>query len=123
MGKRIKLTKTDGYLLGLTALFIAALALTWLASPRQGNNGYEITAEPIKGEETVQPLVVNINTAGVEELESLPGIGQVLAQRIVDYREANGPFRSAEDLTQVEGIGQAILEGMQEYIVTEDAHE
>jgi competence protein ComEA len=48
---------------------------------------------------------VNINTAGKEELERLPGIGPTLAQRILDYREAHGGFRSVEELRKVSGIG------------------
>ena len=63
---------------------------------------------------------MNINTAGADELESLPGIGPVLAQRIVDYRTEHGPFRSAEELTQVEGIGRATMESIQDHIITED---
>ena len=122
MGKRIKLTKTDMFLLGLTALFILAVALTWLMTPRQVQGDYEIqAAQP--AEAPVSPQVVNINTAGVDELDSLPGIGPVLAQRIVDYRTAHGAFRSTEELTQVEGIGQAILENIQNMIVTEDTQE
>ena len=68
-------------------------------------------------------LKVNINTAGAEELDGLPGIGPVLAQRIVDEREANGPYTGAEDLTRVEGIGQAIVESIQDHIITEDTQE
>ena len=110
------------FLLGLTALFILAVALTWLMTPRQVRGDYEIkAAQP--AEAPVSPQVVNINTAGVDELDSLPGIGPVLAQRIVDYRTAHGAFRSAEELTQVEGIGQAILENIQNMIVTEDTQE
>ena len=52
---------------------------------------------------------ININTASAAELEALPGIGPVLAQRIVDHRQANGPFRTAEGLTEVSGIGEGIL--------------
>lgn len=48
---------------------------------------------------------VNINTAGKEELERLPGIGPTLARRILDYREAHGGFRSVEELRKVSGIG------------------
>ncbi len=50
--------------------------------------------------------LVNINTATVAELKTLPGIGDVLAQRIVDYREAHGAFSSIEELMQVSGIGE-----------------
>jgi competence protein ComEA len=54
--------------------------------------------------------VVNLNTADVATLDGLPGIGPVLAQRIVDHREQQGPFRQVEDLLDVAGIGPAILE-------------
>lgn len=60
--------------------------------------------------------LVDINTATVEELISLPTIGQVIAQRIVDYRQANGPFRSIGELTEVEGIGEKRLEAILDYI-------
>ena len=50
---------------------------------------------------------VNINTASVSLLQTLPNIGSVLAQRIVDYREENGNFSAPEDLLMVEGIGEA----------------
>ena len=119
MGKRINLTKTDLFLLGLTVLFLLAVALTWLLTPRTARGDYEIEAEQ-PTEDAAQLRMVNINTAGVDELDSLPGIGPVLAQRIVDYRTEHGPFRSAEELTQVEGIGRATVESIQDHIITED---
>lgn len=51
---------------------------------------------------------ININTATADELQALDGIGEKLSQRIVDYREANGPFGSAEDIMNVSGIGDGI---------------
>ena len=48
---------------------------------------------------------ININTADATQLESLSGVGEVIAQRIIDYREANGPFRAVDALGQVPGIG------------------
>jgi competence protein ComEA len=60
---------------------------------------------------------VNINTADQAALESLPGIGPALAQRIIDYREANGPFASIEDIQNVSGVGPATFEGFQDLIV------
>jgi len=52
---------------------------------------------------------VNINTAGIAELDTLPGIGPVLAQAIVDFRQENGPFASVDELTNVSGVGPAIV--------------
>jgi competence protein ComEA len=53
--------------------------------------------------------LVNVNSASATDLETLPGIGEVIAQRIVDYRTQNGPFAAVDDLLDVSGIGDAIL--------------
>ena len=60
--------------------------------------------------------IVNINTADVEELKKLKGIGPAMAQRIVDYREANGSFQAPEDIMQVKGIGKAKYAKLKEQI-------
>jgi competence protein ComEA len=62
---------------------------------------------------------VNINTADQAALESLPGIGPALAQRIIEYREANGPFAAIEDIQNVSGVGPATFEGFRELIVAQ----
>jgi len=53
---------------------------------------------------------ININTATVEELQALPGVGPTIAQRIVEYRQAYGPFQKVEDLLNIKGIGEKKLE-------------
>ncbi len=59
---------------------------------------------------------INLNTATLAELESLPGIGPVLAQRIVDYRETHGPFQSVEDLRNVDGVGPSLLNKIRDLV-------
>ena len=60
---------------------------------------------------------VNINTANQSELDSLPGIGPALAQRIIDFREENGNFNSIEDIQNVKGIGDSKYEDIKDKIV------
>lgn len=62
---------------------------------------------------------VNINIAGEEELMSIPGIGQVTAKKIVDYREENGSFLSLEEIMNVSGIGEKTFEKIKNYITIE----
>ena len=62
---------------------------------------------------------ININTANQEELEILPGIGPAKAGDIISYREANGGFKSIEEIQNVKGIGEATFEKMREQIITE----
>ena len=63
---------------------------------------------------------VNLNTASVQELIELPGIGEVLAARIVAYREENGPFQSLDALKQVSGIGDKLVEKIRDLVGLED---
>ena len=74
---------------------------------------------PREGEDQ-SPQKIDINWAEPWLLEALPGIGEVLAQRIVDYRSGNGPFRRIEDLLQVSGIGPATFESIKDYITVSD---
>ena len=59
---------------------------------------------------------ININTASVEELDRLPGIGPAIAKAIIDYRSKNGPFKKIEDINAVKGIGDALFEKIKDQI-------
>lgn len=74
------------------------------------------TGSPVQGKNSDSEMV-NINTADVEGLKKLKGIGPAMAQRIIDYREANGSFQAPEDIMQVKGIGKAKYAKLKEQIV------
>ena len=80
-------------------------------------------AEPSSTEPTTPASRININTAGLAELETLPGIGPTLAQRILDYRDAHGPFESPAQLANVSGIGEKRLNAILQYIYTGGEYE
>ena len=63
-----------------------------------------------KSPATTQKLLININTADLQQLCQLPQIGKTLAKRIIDYREEFGSFYDIEQITQVDGIGEATFE-------------
>lgn len=63
---------------------------------------------------------INLNTASAEELTSLPGIGEVLAARIVAYREEHGPFQTLDDIMQVSGIGSKVVEEIRDLATLSD---
>ncbi len=67
----------------------------------------------------VQEEGININTASAKELESLPGIGEVLSQRIVDYRDTFGDFKSIDELKNVDGIGEKKFFDIEDLVVVE----
>jgi competence ComEA-like helix-hairpin-helix protein len=93
-----------------TALFL--LAVIALATDTHAGVGPARAAIP----------VVNINTATPEQLAFLPGVGPVIAQRIVAARESSvGPFKSADDLLNVKGIGAKKLAAMKPHVVTSGA--
>ena len=100
------------YLAALTAMLLCfALGRTAMSVPAS------LPWEPPSLEQLAEGRV-NINTAGLEELMTLPGIGEVRARAILDDRETNGPFVYPEDLTRVKGIGEGILAGLLDQITT-----
>ena len=75
-----------------------------------------ILATPGATVEAATTELININTASAAELETLPGIGPTTAQKIIDYREQNGPFVNAEDIINVSGIGPGTYERIKDLI-------
>lgn len=142
--------KRAEYLLLLLPLLFLAFCGGYFLGTSQGDGGLTVTASPVPatqtrasvaistGEtipaeteassetvpaETAPPGPLDINTATVEELIALPGIGEVLAQNIVDFRQANGPFASIDELNAVPGIGERRLEQLRDYITVEETDE
>lgn len=75
----------------------------------------ETVSIPTQSESSISGLL-NINSASVSQLEALPGIGDVIAQRIVDYRNINGPFTSIDELVNVSGISPSMVEELRPFI-------
>ena len=77
---------------------------------------------PHSGEDSVKETIplIDINTADKSTLELIPGVGEALSVRIIDHREENGPFKTLEDLCEVDGIGKAKAEQIMEYIKLEE---
>jgi competence protein ComEA len=97
---------------------IQALLLDTRVEPDADLSHIEIHI-PRKGEEQ-SPQKIDINRAELWLLEALPGIGEVTARAIVDYRNENGPFQRTEDLLQVKGIGPGTLDKINDYITVSD---
>jgi len=112
-----------GILAAVTFIF-AAFVLGFFAGRNLNRTPVQIQTLPTvttAAEETASPTEagpIDINTADALCLATLPGIGEVIAQRIIDYREKHGPFQSVGELTKVEGIGQKKLEGLWDLVTT-----
>lgn len=113
-------------LLALTLVF-ASFSLGFFSGRNFAGPSVQVsplsTTSPIATEESTQPDspvseptspegLINVNTADQQTLMLLPGVGEVLSQRIIDYRNKNGPFGSLRDLLNVSGIGEQKLEAI-----------
>ena len=107
---------TGGYFAGRAAASPDGTAAILVEHPPAENAAEEETVDETAVTATAQAEKVDINTADLETLMTLPGIGETLAQRIVDYRETYGPFQVAEDLMEVSGIGEKRLEAIRDFI-------
>ena len=105
----MKLSRGEKAVLVVTAVLLLVMGGCRLAA------GYTLSVEsapPAAVPEADVSALVDVNTAGLEELMSLPGIGETRARAILDYRAEHGPFAYAEDLIRVPGIGETTLRGI-----------
>ena len=103
------------------AAVIAALAAMALCFALRSTSTISLDPLPWEPPAPVQVQeegLVDLNTAGLEELTALPGIGEVRARAILEDRAANGPYRYPEELIRVKGIGEGILSGILDQITT-----
>ena len=133
-----KVTKTEALLLAMTLVFLLLTGAIFVLRSRSGGAEYVVRNETMRAaEEETPPASVleeeppvpsaenplNINMADVAALDTLPGIGPVLAGRIVEYRSTHGAFSKKEDLLLVEGIGEGIYGDLRDVITVEEAAE
>lgn len=80
---------------------------------RNYSDDSEETAESV-----AQNALININTADASQLKTLPGIGEKIAQRIIDYRNEHGTFSAVDELTYVDGIGDKTMDAIRDLVTT-----
>ena len=123
MKKAGTVTKTEKLLIVLTSLFLCGLLALHFHDRQQMQTvetAVEIEREVSQEEILAEAKTVGINTATAEELETLPGIGEELARRIVEYREEYGPYGEIKDIMKVSGIGEGKFEEIRERITVEE---
>jgi competence protein ComEA len=109
-----KITKTEWILLVLTGVFLCVLLGLFFRDRAQLETAGIETEVEVSQEEILPDLSpLDLNRATNGELAQLPGIGEELARRIVEYREANGPFENVEELMEVSGIGEGKFAGLE----------
>jgi competence protein ComEA len=104
-------------LIAALLLLVPAPAPAGAAKSGPEPSGRELSASTTVGAEAGPK--VNINTAGVKELMTLGGIGRKVAEKIIEYRQAHGPFQRAEDVRKVEGIGRGLWQRNRDRMVVD----
>ena len=112
--------KPQKVLIIITAVFICLLVGIFVGRNFTGNyialNSGTSSTQATSPNGDVQDGRIDINTATLYQLQLLPGIGQTLAQRIIDYRTEHGDFKTVDDLLNVSGIGESKLGNIKPYI-------
>lgn len=122
-----RLTWAEAAAIVICVLFMTLAALQRFL-PAGGDDAFRIeSSAAAESVLTSEPHYIDgklcINSATENELMQLPGVGEKLAQRIVEYREENGPFLELDELDNVYGIGENILNGIREYLTVEEYDE
>ncbi len=123
MGAKLKAVRTELILLCVAAVFLCALLGLARRDRAAAAAAVSVVSAEALGPEEIDLALVNVNTAGKEELATLPGIGESLAERIIQEREENGPFAQVEDLLRVSGIGEKKLEELRDYVTLRETDE
>ena len=97
--------------------FTAALGLGLLLTVLAVNPGFAANGDTASDRPPAERI--DLNRATVEQLQTIPGIGPSLAQRILDFRSEHGPFLRVEDLLKVKGIGEKSLQKIRSFVVVE----
>ena len=121
-------SKAEKAALALCAAFVLFFA-GWFAGELRRDESYTVTSDalfpadatPAPPQSTfVSDVLVDLNTAQLDDLTGLTGIGEAKAQAILDYRREHGPFRRVEDIMQIKGIGEGIFQQLEPYITLTD---
>ena len=127
----MKLSKAEIAAILITVIFVVSVAVLTLRAHEKSaavtistglTPNTEETAAPVSAVPTpsVSPeLSININTAEAQELCLLPGVGETIAARIIDYRKAHGPFNNTDEIMNVSGIGAKTYEEIKSYITVD----
>ena len=112
MDKRKEILRRSGVLASLLCVCIALGFFLGSIYDRRSAAPVRVVTRSRAAAAPPEAAPVDVNTADAELLETLPGIGPALAGRILEYREANGPFRHLCEFMNVEGIGSEVYEGL-----------
>lgn len=116
----MKLLRSERRMLAAALSGLAVMLMLFVVNALSMAPLTQLPVRPVPAREEPGELctLVDINAAGLDELMTLPGIGEVRARAILDYRRSHGPFRYPEDLIRVKGVGEGIVTGLLDYVTT-----